>query len=247
MADLSGLQITLACFVSVLASTLGSFTGFGAGLILTLFLIPIIGTHSVVPVMAVAGLISNCGRCYAFRRHIHWLHARQLLWLGLPACCLGAYGYTLLNARWVGVALAITLLVSVAFRHWWLPRHRCQFNTATELSAGAAFGFINGGVTGTGVFLISILMSVGLTGPVLLATDALVSLVMGVAKVLLFGQTQALNMEFTLLGLVLGVATLPGAFIARYLLTRIPTKVHRIIMEAIVVIGAIVLLVGSLS
>ena len=44
-----------------------------------------------------------------------WLPATLLtvlsISLGLPACLLGAYGYTLLSARWITVLLASFLLL----------------------------------------------------------------------------------------------------------------------------------------
>jgi uncharacterized membrane protein YfcA len=92
--------------------------------------------------------------------------------------------------------------------------------------AGGGFGFINGGMTGTGVILISLLMSVGVTGSALVATDAVVSVVMGLAKVALFGSYAALDAELALIGVLVGACTAPGAFLARALLRRIPAGVH---------------------
>ena len=104
---------------------------------------------------------------------------------------------------------------------------------------------VNGGVTGAGVILISILMSVGLAGSTLVATDAIVSVIMGLTKVLLFGGLAALNLDLALLGLLIGLFTAPGAFIARALLKLIPAGVHAWMMELVVVIGAVVLILRS--
>ena len=45
-----------------------------------------------------------------------------------------------------------------------------------------------------------------------------------------------------LVGLMVGLCTSPGAFIARKLLAHIPMKIHLWVMEAVVVIGALTLL-----
>ena len=111
-----------------------------------------------------------------------------------------------------------------------------------ELGAGAFFGFINGGMTGTGVILISILMSAGVAGGALVATDAVISVVMGLAKVALFGSLAALKLELALLGLLVGLCTAPGAFVARALLERIPASIHAWFMELVVIAGAVALL-----
>jgi len=74
------------------------------------------------------------------------------------------------------------------------------------------------------------------------ASDAIVSVVMGLAKVVLFGSLDALTLEVALTGLLVGVCTVPGAFVARTILKRIPAGVHAWLMEAIVVAGALALL-----
>ena len=103
----------------------------------------------------------------------------------------------------------------------------------------------DGGLTGTRVILISILMAAGVAGPALVATDALVSVALGLAKVLLFGRLAALDLQEALVGLLVGVCTIPGAFIARSLLRRMPAGFHAGFMEAVVVLGAALLLVQA--
>jgi uncharacterized protein len=107
------------------------------------------------------------------------------------------------------------------------------------------FGFVNGGMTGTGVLLISILMSAQLGGSALVATDAVVSVAMGLVKVALFGKLQALDFELGLVGLLVGLFTAPGAFIARAFLRRIPAGIHAGFMEVVVVAGAAAMLLGA--
>jgi uncharacterized protein len=234
-------QLALACVVALAASTLGGLSGFGTGLVLPVFLIPLVGVANVIPVMAVAMLLNNGSRILAFWRDIQWPHVRRMLVLGLPACVAGAYSYTLLSARWIAVLLGTFLLLSVPLRRL-LRRARLGFSPAAELAAGAAFGFINGGMTGTGVVLIALLMSVGISGSAIVATDAVISVAMGVAKVLLFSSLAELSLELALIGLLVGLFTAPGAFLARALLKRMPAGIHAGLMEAVVVVGALVLL-----
>lgn len=235
------IQLALACIVALAASTLGGLSGFGTGLILPAFLVPVVGVVNVVPVMAVAMLFNNGSRVVTFRRDVRWDHARRMLALGLPACVAGAYCYTLLSAQWVALLLGVFLLASVPLRRL-LRRSELRFSTPVEIAAGAVFGFVNGGVTGAGVLLISILMSVGLAGAALVATDAVVSVIMGLAKVVLFGSLASLDSDLAVVGLLMGCCTTPGAVIARALLRRIPAGVHASFMELVIVAGAVSLL-----
>ncbi|MBS1228876.1 MAG: hypothetical protein H6R17_2153 [Proteobacteria bacterium] len=251
MAELLQIQIAhlpqfgIACLVAFLASILGGVSGFGTGLILPAFLAPLVGVENVIPVMAVAMLFTNGSRVLVFWRDIHWTHVRRILIVGFPACVAGAYCYTLLNANWVAALLGFFLLACVPLRRI-LRKSVFQFSTSVEILAGGGFGFVNGGMSGTGILLISILMSAGLSGEILIATDAVTSLIMGATKVVLFGGFSALTLELACVGLLVGFCTAPGALVARWLLKYVPAGIHAWIMELIVVIGAISLLRHSL-
>ena len=234
-------HLALACLAAFGASILGGLSGFGTGLVLPVFLVPVVGVANVIPVMAVAMLFNNGGRVVAFWHEVQWLHVRRMLAFGLPACVAGAYSYTLLSAGWVVLLLGTFLLLSVPLRRI-LGRARLRVSPQAEFGAGAAFGFVNGGMTGAGVILISVLMSIGIQGSALVATDAVISVVMGVAKVVLFGSVSALDLRLGLVGLLVGLCTAPGAFVARALLRRIPAGIHATFMELIVIAGAIALL-----
>lgn len=191
--------------------------------------------------MAVAMLLNNSSRVIVFWQDIEWLHVRNILIFGLPTCIAGAYSYTLLSADWVALLLGTFLLASVPLRRI-LHKAQFRFSTITEFGAGAALGFINGGMSGTGVILISILMSVGVAGSALVATDAVIAVTMGAVKIILFSSFAALNLELALTGLLIGFCTTPGAFVARILLKHIPAGIHAWFMELIVIAGAITLL-----
>ena len=178
--------------VAFLAAVLGGLAGYGTGLVLPIALAPVIGVAPIVPVMAVAMMINNASRVLAFRREIQWPHVRRMWWLGLPACLLGAWGYTRLDARWIALLLGVFLLVSIPLRRA-LQRANMRLGPRGEVVAGGVFGIIEGGMTGTGVILISMLMAAGVQGAALIATDAVISTVMSLAKVLLFGSASRLD------------------------------------------------------
>jgi len=237
-ADAHVAQYVLVALVAFGASILGGLAGYGTGLVLPIVVAPLVGVANVIPVMAVAMALNNASRVLAFWRDIEWPHARRMLALGLPACLAGAYGYTRLDARWVAALIGGFLLAVVPLRRW-LQRAARRLGPNGQTAAGAGFGFIDGGMTGTGVILISILMAAGVQGAALIATDAIVSVIMGMAKVVLFGGFARIDAQLAVAGVLIGLCTTPGAFVARRLLQIIPLHVHTAIMEVVVVIGGI--------
>lgn len=218
------------------AAVLGGLAGYGTGLVLPVVLAPLVGVINVVPVMALAMLMANASRVAAFWRDVQWLHVRRVAWLGVPACLVGAYAYTLLDARWVALLLGAFLLASMPLRRA-LKRANHGLGARGEMGAGAAYGAIDGAMTGTGVILISLLLACGVQGAALIGTDAVISALLGVVKVALFGGFDRLDASLALTGALVGLCTLPGAFVARRLLTLIPARVHGLLMEAVVLLG----------
>lgn len=236
LADVSAAQFVLIGGVAFAAAVLGGLAGYGTGIIVPIFLAPVVGMVNVVPVMAVGMLIANASRALAFWRDIHWPHARRILLAGLPACVAGAWGYTLLDAQWVALLLGTFFVASVPLRRM-LARAGWRLEARGVTAAGAGFGFVNGAMTGVGLLLISTLMAAGVEGAALIGTDAIISVVMEVAKIALFGGAARLNAELALAGLLIGACTAPGGFVARWMLARIPIRVHTAFMEVVVLAG----------
>ncbi|MDR6957928.1 putative membrane protein YfcA [Pseudomonas brassicacearum] len=239
-------EAVLIAAVAFGASLIGGISGFGTGLILPIVLVPIVGVGNVIPLMAVGMVLTNGSRAWAFWRAVEWAHVKRLLCGGLPGCALGAYSYTLLSSRWICVLLSGIMLCSIVLRRL-QPASSRHLGAYGESIAGMGFGLVNGAMTGTGPVLSGILLSSGLSGAPLIATDAVVSLTMGLVKVAVFGGFQQLNTELVLGGLLIGLATVPGAFVARYLLRNVTPSGHSLFMEGVVFIGAIMLLVRGIS
>lgn len=236
LADVGAAQLALIGAVALAGSILGGLAGYGTGLVVPIFLAPVVGVANIVPVMAVGMIFANASRATAFWRDIHWPHARRVLLAGLPACVAGAYGYTLLQAQWIALLLGVFFIASVPLRRA-LARAGWRLEARGVTLAGAGFGVVNGSMTGVGMFLISLLMAAGLQGAAVIGTDAIVSVIMGAAKIVLFGSVARLDLQLALAGVLVGLCTVPGGFIARRLLEAIPMQVHTAVMEAVVLGG----------
>jgi uncharacterized membrane protein YfcA len=114
------------------------------------------------------------------------------------------------------------------------------------VTSGAVFGLLSGGTAGSGVVLISILLAAGLSGPAVIATDAAISLALGVAKVSVYQAAGALPSSSWIMALLVGVFALPGAFIAKRLTARLPGHWHIRILDGVVVLGGALLVVQGL-
>lgn len=245
-ADISVLQLALVAVVALFASVVGGVTGYGGSALLPLVLVPLIGPEPVVPIVSISGLFNNGSRIIAFLRFADWKTALIVVPTALPLSMLGAYGYTKLTGVGVMIVIGTMLCLSVPFRRMLL--HFDIRLRKSGLAAGpAGYGFLAGSTTGAGVILLSLLMAAGLQGAAVVATDAVVSIAIGFAKILVFGISGAMTAQVIAFGLLVGFIALPGAFLARALVQALPVHVHTGILDAIVVLGGAVMIAGAFN
>jgi uncharacterized membrane protein YfcA len=128
------------------------------------------------------------------------------------------------------------LIASVPLRRL-LKRHDIRIND-TGLGAGAVgYGVVVGGTSGSGVILLSLLMAAGLEGAAVIATDAVISMATSVIKISVFGLAGVVTAQVLAFALLIGIVALPGAFLARRFVERMPVHIHTAILDVAVIAG----------
>ncbi len=243
-ADISLLQLALVAAVALCANILGGIAGYGTGALLPLVLVPMVGALPVVPIITISALFTNVSRLLAFRRYADWRRAAIALVAAIPTCVLGAWGYTFLTGKGAAIVIGAMLIISVPVRR--LMKHRgIQFSDAGFAAGAAGYGVLVGGTAGSGVIMLSLLMAAGLQGAAVVATDAVISIVISMVKISVFGLAGVLTPQIIALAILIGLAAMPGAYIARLLVERMPVHVHTAILDAVVLLGGTFLIVGA--
>lgn len=245
MEHVSTLQYGLVALCALLTGIIGGVAGYGTGLLMPLVLTPIVGAEAVVPIIGLSALFTNTSRVAAFRQEIDWPRVLLIGVTALPTCLLGAYGYTFLSGRGAALVIGSFLILMVPARRI-LKRIQTQLSGKGLATAGAGYGLLVGGTAGSGVVLLSILMASGLNGRAVIATDAVVSIVLGFAKTGIFQALGALPASSWIMALIVGLSATPGAFIAKRLTKAIPIHVHNAILDAAIICGGALLVLQGL-
>ena len=222
--------------LAVAAATVSGMSGFGTGVILAAALVPLICVKAVIPVLAVAGIIINAGRFWFYRAHLDRRMLVLVLAASLPLLVLGTWIYSVLDARALGTVLGVAVIASVPLRRI-LHERKIVLGRAGIAVGSGIFGLATGMATGTGVILVSLLLGAGLATPAVLATDALVSIVLDLCKAALFQRFDLLNADAFFTGAVIGLASIPGSAIAAWLVGRMGAHLHILFMEALILVG----------
>lgn len=239
-------QYLIVATVAFIASVIGGVAGYGTGLLLPPVLVPIIGAEAVVPVIGLSALLTNSSRLMAFRADFDFSKFKLIALWGVPTTIAGAYGYTLLTGPMVTVLIGAVLIVLIPVRRVFAKR-RQHLSDRGVTAAGIGYGLLNGGTAGSGVMLLSILLGAGLSGTAVIATDAGISLVLGTFKSLTFFGAGALPGAMIVMALLIGLCAMPGAFLAKKLALKLTGQAHVLILDAVVILGGVILIWRGLA
>jgi uncharacterized membrane protein YfcA len=244
-ADISLAQLFLVAGVALFASVLGGLAGYGTGALMPLVLVPLIGAGPVVPIIAISSIFTNLSRAGAYFRYLDRRRALIVIVASALTTALGAYGYTRLTNAGAALVIGTMLIASVPLRRL-LRRHDVRIGDKGLAIGAVGYGVVVGGTSGSGMILLSLLMAVGLEGAAVIATDAVGSLVTSIIKISVFGLAGALTAQVLAFALLIGGVSLPGAFLAKAFVERMPVHIHTAILDFAVIIGGVVMISSAL-
>jgi uncharacterized membrane protein YfcA len=234
----------VAC-VALFASVVGGLAGYGTGALMPLVLVPMIGAEPVVPIIAISSIFTNLSRFVAY---LHYADRRRA---GIVVCAaalttvLGAYGYTRLTNAGAATVIGVMLISSVPLRRL-LKRHDVKIGDSGLAAGAVGYGVVVGGTVGAGVILLSLLMAAGLEGAAVIATDAVISVVVSIIKISVFGLAGAVTAQVLAFALLIGGIAIPGAFLAKTFVERMPVHIHTAILDVVVIVGGVVMISTAL-
>ena len=240
-ADISLAQLLLVAGVALFASVVGGLAGYGTGALMPLVLVPLVGAEPVVPIIAISAIITNISRFVAYFRYADRRRALIVIAAAALTTALGAYGYTRLTSAGAALVIGGMLILSVPLRRV-LKRRDVRIGDTGLAASAVGYGVVVGGTSGSGVILLSLLMASGLEGAAVIATDAVISIVTSIIKISVFGIAGVVTAQVLALALLIGAIAIPGAFLAKAFVERMPVHIHTAILDVAVITGGLVMI-----
>jgi uncharacterized membrane protein YfcA len=244
-ADISLFQLLLVAGMALFASVIGGLAGYGTGALMPLVLVPLIGAEPVVPIIAISSIFTNLSRFAAYIRYADRRRALIVVASAALTTTLGAYGYTRLTSAGAALVIGGMLILSVPLRRV-LKHHEVRIGNGGLATGAVGYGVLVGGTAGSGVILLSLLMAVGLEGAAVIATDAVISVATSIIKISVFGLAGVITAQVLAFAVLIGVIALPGAFLAKAFVERMPVHIHTAILDAAVITGGMVMITSAL-
>jgi uncharacterized membrane protein YfcA len=232
--------------VAFLGSVLGGVSGFGAGLIVTPFLVPVVGVKGVVPVMAVAMTLGNISRFWVYRAQVQPAAILRIMVPAIPGVIAGTLLYDLLPRATLAVCIGIFLLISIPVRRV-LAKRKVAPTPGAIVGVSAGFGLVSGALPGGGIVLMPLLLGIGLSAGGVVGTDAAIGISVNFIKILMFGKLDLMNRDLLLGGLFVGMCMAPGAYGARWLIERLNIHLHTVLIEVLVAFSGLSFIWSAVS
>ena len=244
-ADISIAQLLLVAGVALFASVIGGLAGYGTGALMPLVLVPLVGAEPVVPIIAISSIFTNLSRFVAYFRYADRRRALIVVGSAVLTTALGAYGYTRLSGAGAALVIGTMLILSVPLRRL-AKRRNVRIGDAGLAASAVGYGVVVGGTSGSGVILLSLLMAAGLEGAAVIATDAVISLATSVVKISVFGFAGVVTAQVLAFAVLIGGIAIPGAFLAKAFVERMPVHIHTAILDAAVITGGLVMISSAM-
>ena len=236
LGQLDWITLVLVAIAAFTTALFHSVAGFAGALLLSVCLAPLIGVKEVVPVVALAMIISNTNRTILFRQQINWQAYRAIMVTALPGIILGAVVYLYLSVKAIALVLGCFLLLSIPLRRTLKKRN---FNVGLRglSAAGIIYGLISGTVFGGGMILGPFILGAGIVGEALVGLVAVLGLTLNITKTAVFGAGELLDSRLMSLGLVVGIFTIPGGLFGKLIVRKSKVHVHTLVVETLMFAG----------
>lgn len=234
LAELGPHALVLLGLSAVAAGAFGAVFGLGAGILLSFAVTGIFGVEAVVPVVSTAMMLANAGRMSVYRGQFSLRPLLIALAAAAPGAALGAQVHALLPPRGIAAVIGTILILAVPLGRVVRSR-QLRLGDAGLALASLALGFLGSLGIGAGALAIPVLLAVGLTGPALIATDAALAVGTSLVRIGSFAAIGLLPPGRLLAALLIGLATIPGAWLGARIVARAGIRRHTLAVEGFAV------------
>lgn len=238
LASIGLLPLLLLLLTSFFTSMIHGATGIAGGFLLAAVAAPILGLHNVVPVLSITLLISHGARAFFNSNKIDKQALLLVMLPAMPCIAITAFAYGRMSGAMIAFLLGTVVLLSIPLRRW---TKKLEIKTSNRMlaGAGAIYGSISGMAIGPGMLLMPVLMGTGMNREAFVATLAAIALSTNLVRASIYGLTDILDPTAFLLGILIGLVTIPGAWVGRGFLRRMTDARHITIVEWLVVLGGL--------
>lgn len=222
--------------------TISSMSGGGGSMLFIVALNYLLGVKAVPPVAALTSFVASTARVALFWRDIDWQVVRWYLPGALAGAVVGGWGFTRIGAKPLQIIIAIFLISTVFQYRFGEVARSFPMRLRWFIPVSFVSGVTSGLAGASGILANPFYLNYGLVKEPLLATRAVNSVAIQLAKLLTYGAFGALSAEIAAEGLAAGVGALLSIWLSRRWLTLVSTAgFRRFAVAAMFASGSLIL------
>lgn len=230
--------VLLILIIALITSALHGATGVAGGFLLSAAIAPIVGVAPIVPIISISLLISHASRAFLNRKDFDLGVFLAISVPAIPCIVIFAFLYGRMSSTLIAIVLGSVILISIPIRKWAKAR-KIKANKKMLSGIGVIYGGLSGVSIGPGMLLIPFMLGYGLSKEAFVATLAVIALFTNITRLTVFGVSDLFTSDILLIGLLLGLVTIPGNWLGRYVLRKMTNDSHSGIVDILSIIGAL--------
>ena len=238
--DISPLVAAAVAVTSLAAAVIGGVSGMSTGVIAIPVLTFAFGIRLAIPIVTVAMLFNTLSRSVANWSDVDWRVARWYSYGAVPSAALGGVVFASAPAELLARGLGIFLIGLVVYRR--LPIAARTMPLRGFLFVGLGQGFFSAIFGGAGPFGAHFFLAYGLRRNAFVGTIAVGTVLVSIAKALVYGGFSLLDRDALLAGVAVGLIMAVGAWIGARLVRRMPERAFVFLVEGVMLASGALLL-----
>lgn len=232
--------------LTLIGSIIAGMSGYGAGILIGVVLIPIVGIKKIIPIVTILTLYINIWRIILYRNSINWKKSFFFIIFAAPGLYFSTYFYYVASPKLLTLIVGFSILFLVILRKSF-NFYNIYFNNWFLAGYAIFTGLSLGIILGPGLMILTGLSATGLTGSVLVGTSSVADLFTIIIRSIYFIKLGVIDLEIFTLGTFLGIMCLGGTYVGKKIVDKIGNKIHQKFIEFFMIAGSIIMIVRALT
>ena len=238
------LKILAVLVAATIGFTISGVAGFGGGLVALPVLVWAFGIKEAIPIISISQVFVTASRAWLHHQAIDWKVVRYFAVGSIPMAVLGSLIFISINTEMIVRILGITMLTLVVYTRLPIGRN-FKINVRAFVPIGGTAGFGSSFLGIPGPMASLFYLQYGLISSAYVGTSAVGLGAIQIPKLIIFSTNELLTARVIILGVVLGLIGVFGAYMGKTILKRVPEKVFSRMITAMLLISGFMFLIRA--
>ena len=238
--------LILIVSLTLIGSIVAGMSGYGAGILIGVVLIPMVGIKKIIPIVTILTFYINFWRIILYWDHINWKKSLYFSIIAAPGLYFSTYFFSIASTKTLTLIVGFSIFALVVLRKFFLNLNiylNNQFLAVYAIFTGLSLGVI----LGPGLMILTGLSASGLSGSNLVGSSSVADLITLTIRSIHFYKLGIIDLEIFTIGSFLGIMCLFGTYLGKKIVDRVGKKIHQNLIEFFMISGSVIMIVRAIT